>query len=72
MRLQVGDATNQTVEDLTAQLGQLRGKMRALEEDKEKEFEQRLSLRVKELTQSHLDEARQIRLECLDREKSAQ
>ena len=71
LRLQVGDATNQTVEDLTAQLGQLRGKMRALEEDKEKEFEQRLSLRVKELTQSHLDEARQIRLECLDREKSA-
>jgi chromosome segregation ATPase len=67
----VGDATNQQVEDLTQNLASLRDKMRALEEDKEQEFEGRLSRRVKEITQTHMDEVRQIRLECLDREKSA-
>jgi DNA repair exonuclease SbcCD ATPase subunit len=68
---QVGDATNEQVEELTKQLATLREKMRLLNENKEREFEERLSSRVKDLTQSHLDEVRQVRLECLDREKCA-
>ena len=67
----VGDATSQQVEELTKQLVALRDKMKLLDEDKEKEFEGRLSSRVKDITQTHLDEMRHIRLECLDREKSA-
>ena len=67
----VGDATTQQVEELTTQLGSLRDKLRLIEENKEKEFEGRLSSRIKDLTQSHLDEVRHVRLECLDREKSA-
>ena len=67
----VGDATSQQVEELTHQLAGLREKMRLFEEDKEKEFEGRLNARVKDVTHTHLDEVRQIRLECLEREKAA-
>ncbi len=67
----VGDATSQQVEELTEQLAALREKMKVFEHDKENEFEGRLNARVKAVTQTHLDEVRQIRLECLEREKSA-